>query len=67
VGEFGVVLMLGGNIPGATQTLSIALYDKVQEFNYAAANQTALVLVTFSLLTLIVVYWRGAGRRFVLG
>src|SRR5712672_1518963 len=67
VGEFGVVLMLGGNIPGATQTLSISLYDKVQEFNYAAANRTALVLVAFSLVTLIIVYWRGAGRRFVLG
>jgi molybdate transport system permease protein len=67
VGEFGVVLMLGGNIPGATQTLSISLYDKVQEFNYAAANRTALVLVAFSLVTLIVVYWRGAGRRLVIG
>jgi molybdate transport system permease protein len=67
VGEFGVVLMLGGNIPGATQTLSIALYDRVQEFNYAAANRTALVLVAFSLVTLIVVYWWGAGRRLVLG
>jgi molybdate transport system permease protein len=41
VGEFGVVLMLGGNIPGATRTLSIALYDQVQDFNYAAANRTA--------------------------
>src|SRR6201981_3348788 len=41
VGEFGVVLMLGGNIPGVTQTLSISLYDKVQEFNYAAATRTA--------------------------
>jgi molybdate transport system permease protein len=67
VGEFGVVLMLGGNIPSATQTLSISLYDKVQEFNYAAANRTALVLVAFSLVTLVVVYWRGAGRRLVLG
>ena len=42
VGEFGVVLMLGGNIPGATRTLSISLYDQVQDFNYAAANRTAL-------------------------
>jgi molybdate transport system permease protein len=67
VGEFGVVLMLGGNIPGATQTLSISLYDRVQEFDYAAANRTALVLVAFSLATLIVVYWRGAGRRLMLG
>jgi molybdate transport system permease protein len=41
VGEFGVVLMLGGNIPGATRTLSIALYDQVQDFDYAAANRTA--------------------------
>lgn len=63
VGEFGVVLMLGGNIPGATRTLSIALYDQVQDFNYAAANRTAAVLLAFSLVTLIVVYWRGAERR----
>lgn len=67
VGEFGVVLMLGGNIPGATRTLSIALYDQVQDFDYTAANQTAAVLLAFSLVTLIVVYWRGAARRSVLG
>ena len=67
VGEFGVVLMLGGNIPGATRTLSIAHYDQVQDFNYAAANRTAGVLLGFSLLTLIVVYWRGAERRSLLG
>ncbi len=58
VGEFGVVLMLGGNIPGATRTLSISLYDQVQDFNYAAANRTAAVLLVFSLVTLIGVYWR---------
>jgi len=63
VGEFGVVLMLGGNIPGATQTLSISLYDQVQDFNYRAANQTALVLVVVSLAALIVIYSRrGSGR-----
>jgi molybdate transport system permease protein len=67
VGEFGVVLMLGGNIPGATRTLSIALYDQVQDFNYAAANRTAGVLLAFSLATLIIVYWRGAERRPLLG
>jgi len=67
VGEFGVVLMLGGNIPGATRTLSIALYDQVQDFNYAAANRTAEALLAFSLVTLIVVYWRGAERRSLLG
>ena len=63
VGEFGVVLMLGGNIPGATQTLSISLYDQVQDFNYRAANQTALVLVVVSLAALIVIHSRrGSGR-----
>jgi len=67
VGEFGVVLMLGGNIPGATRTLSIALYDQVQDFNYAAANRTAAVLLGFSLVTLIIVYWRGGERRSLLG
>jgi molybdate transport system permease protein len=56
VGEFGVVLMLGGNIPGATRTLSIALYDQVQEFNYAAANRTALVLVVFAIVALLTIY-----------
>lgn len=66
VGEFGVVLMLGGNIPGATRTLSIALYDEVQDFNYAAANRTAAMLLAFSLVTLIIVYWRGAERRSLL-
>jgi molybdate transport system permease protein len=66
VGEFGVVLMLGGNIPGATRTLSIALYDQVQDFNYSAANRTAGALLAFSLITLIVVYWRGPARRSLL-
>src|ERR1700722_6650399 len=45
VGEFGVVLMVGGNIPGTTRTLSISLYDQVQDFNYAGANRTAAVLL----------------------
>jgi molybdate transport system permease protein len=66
VGEFGVVLMLGGNIPGATRTLSIALYDQVQDFNYPAANRTAAMLLAFSMVTLIVVYWRGAQKRLLL-
>lgn len=67
VGEFGVVLMLGGNIPGATRTLSIALYDQVQNFNYAAANRTAALLVGFSLVTLIAIYARSSERRQLLG
>jgi len=63
VGEFGVVLMLGGNIPGATQTLSISLYDRVQDFNYAAANRTALVLVSFALAALLVIYLLPGTRK----
>jgi molybdate transport system permease protein len=56
VGEFGVVLMLGGNIPGATRTLSISLYDQVQDFNYAVANRTALALLGFAVTALLVIY-----------
>lgn len=63
VGEFGVVLMLGGNIPGATRTLSIALYDQVQDFNYAIANRTAGVLLAISVVTLVIVYGRGQTER----
>lgn len=61
VGEFGVVLMIGGDIPGATRTLSIAIYDQVQDFAYAAANRTALLLVIISVTSLAILYaWRGA-------
>ena len=62
VGEFGVVLMLGGNIPGSTQTLSIALFDQVQDGNYTAANHTALVLIAFAVVGLILVYARRPWR-----
>jgi molybdate transport system permease protein len=56
IGEFGVVLMVGGNIPGATRTLSISIYDDVQALEYSSAAQTALVLVLFSFVTLSVTY-----------
>jgi molybdate transport system permease protein len=56
MGEFGVVLMVGGNIPGATRTLSINIYDLVQDLNYSAANTTALVLIAIALVLLSVVY-----------
>ncbi|HEX3663563.1 MAG TPA: molybdate ABC transporter permease subunit [Acidobacteriaceae bacterium] len=56
VGEFGVVLMIGGDIPGATRTLSIAIYDQVQDFSYAAANRTSLLLLAISLIALICLY-----------
>ena len=55
LGEFGVVLMIGGNIPGATQTVSILIYDQVQALDYATANRTALLLLAlcFALLTVL--------------
>jgi molybdate transport system permease protein len=56
LGEFGVVLMVGGNLPGVTRTVSIAIYDDVQSLNFAAAQQTALALLLFSFAALSVVY-----------
>src|SRR5438105_8377 len=61
LGEFGVVLMVGGNIPGVTRTISIDIYDQVQTANYSSANQTALVLLIISFVVLSVVY--GLNRR----
>lgn len=56
VGEFGVVLMVGGNIPGVTQTISIAIYDEVQALDYAVAARTSALLLVFSFVTLAFVY-----------
>jgi molybdate transport system permease protein len=56
MGEFGVVLMIGGNIPGVTRTVSIGIYDQVQASNYAAANAMALLLLVFCFAVLTVVY-----------
>jgi len=56
VGEFGVVLMLGGDIPGATRTLSILLYNQVENFDYAAASRTAAILLALSVAALIAIY-----------
>jgi molybdate transport system permease protein len=58
VGEFGVVLMIGGNIPGVTQTLSISIYDQVQDFAYVQANHTSLLLLGLSFLALLIIYGR---------
>ena len=64
VGEFGVVLMIGGNIPGETQVLSIALYDQVETLQFAEAHRLAAGLLLFSLATLFLVYrYSGAGMR----
>jgi molybdate transport system permease protein len=56
VGEFGVVLMVGGNIPGETRTVSISVYDAVQALDYHTAGQTALALLLFSFAALCVTY-----------
>lgn len=56
VGEFGIVLMIGGNIPGETRVLSIALYDHVESLQYAQAHWLAGGLLLFSFLMLLIVY-----------
>jgi molybdate transport system permease protein len=65
LGEFGVVLMVGGNIPGETRTLSIAIYDRMQAFNDRAAGVMAATLLAIAVATLSVTTWlgRSAGRR----
>lgn len=63
MGEFGVVLMIGGNIPGVTRTVSISIYDHVQALDYGAAHQTAAVMLAFSFFVLAATY--GLQRRFV--
>ncbi len=56
VGEFGVVLMIGGNIPGQTRVVSVQIYDHVETLNYAGAHTLALIMVVFSFLVLLLVY-----------
>lgn len=56
IGEFGVILMIGGNIPGETRVASIAIYDEVEGMNYAMANKYALVLIGFTFGILLLVY-----------
>lgn len=56
IGEFGVVLMIGGNIPHETRVVSIAIYDHVETLNFAAAHQLSLYLILFSLVLLTLLY-----------
>jgi molybdate transport system permease protein len=65
LGEFGVVLMVGGNLPGVTRTVSIDIYDSVQSLDYAGASRTALLLLLISFTVLAAVYGinRRAGHR----
>jgi molybdate transport system permease protein len=61
LGEFGVVLMIGGDLAGVTRTISISIFDHVQALDYGAANRTALALLLFSFLVLALTY--GLQRR----
>ena len=56
IGEFGIVLMVGGNMPGETRVASIAIYDEVQSLNFEAANRYALILFLISLTLLTIIY-----------
>jgi molybdate transport system permease protein len=56
IGEFGMVLMVGGNMPGKTRVASVAIYDEVQSLNFAAANKYALILFTVSFILLVFIY-----------
>lgn len=67
IGEFGVVLMIGGNIPNETRVASIAIYDEVEALNYGAANAYSLLLFSLTFLILLLVYFVNGGylKRFL--
>jgi molybdate transport system permease protein len=62
LGEFGVVLMVGGNLPGQTQTIAIAIYDRVQAFDNAGAALMSAMLVSLSFAAIVAIHWLAAGR-----
>jgi molybdate transport system permease protein len=57
VGEFGVVLMVGGNIPGVSRTIALVIYDDVQALDYAGANEASAILLLFAVSVLALTYW----------
>ena len=64
VGEFGVVLMIGGNVPGVTRVASVQIYDHVEALEYAQAHRLSLVMLAFSFLVLLTLYaWRPGSRK----
>ena len=63
LGEFGVVLMIGGNVPGRTRVVSIAVYDHVEALEYAAAHRLSAVLLAVSFLLLLAVFAAGRANR----
>jgi molybdate transport system permease protein len=67
VGEFGIVLMIGGDIPGATRVLSVAIYDRVEAMDYAGAGRLALGLLVFSFVVVLAMHWLGPAGSSVPG
>ena len=64
VGEFGVVLMIGGSVPGVTRVASVQIYDHVEALEYAQAHRLSLVMLAFSFLVLLTLYaWRPGSRK----
>jgi molybdate transport system permease protein len=63
VGEFGVVLMIGGNIPDRTRVMSVAIYDHVEAAEFADAHRLSAVMVAFALTVLVALYWANRPRR----
>jgi molybdate transport system permease protein len=63
IGEFGVVLMIGGNIPGKTRVASIAIYSELDALNYRGAEQYALILLLFSFIVILIVRLIGRGKN----
>ncbi len=63
IGEFGVVLMIGGNIPGKTRVASIAIYSELDALNYRGAEEYALILLLFSFVVILIVRLVGRGRN----
>jgi molybdate transport system permease protein len=63
IGEFGVVLMVGGSIPGETRVVSVQIYDHVQALEYAQAHWLAAILLVFSFVALLVLYAFEPARR----
>lgn len=63
IGEFGVVLMVGGNIPHETNMVSVAIYDEVESMNYKTANAYSLLLLGFTFLVLVIIYLINHNRR----
>ena len=63
IGEFGVVLMIGGNIPGETKVLSVAIYDHVETMDYTQAHYLSAAMIGFSFVVLLLLYWLNSKKN----